>query len=147
MFTITSTITIDRNISDTYQFLLDGQNYPKWITDLKKVDTGGKLFSPGLEFDEITLFQGKEKLSRVVIRETILNKKIQMEVTEVISGPKLKPRRTWELSEENGKTKIIWTTMVQTGGIFKLLEFLLPKAFQKKVDEFMLNLKKVLENK
>src|SRR5438552_16729096 len=100
-------------------------------------------FTTGMNFEEVTVFRGKEKYSKGVIREIVPNKLIKMEIVEVVSGPKLLPIRSWEFIGENGVTEIVWTTIVRTKGMMKVFEFMLPKKFKKMVKGFLQNLKRI----
>ncbi len=128
-----------------FGFMLNASNYPKWITVLKSVNAK-EDFKVGIKFEEITVFWGKEKYSKGVIKEIVPNKLIKTEITEVVSGPKLFPVCCLELSEENGATEILWTTIVRTKGMARFFEFILPRQFEKSMNEFLRNLKQILEN-
>ena len=93
-------------------------------------------FTTGMNFEEVTVFRGKEKYCKGVIREIVPNKLIKMEIVEVVSGPKLLSIRSWEFTGENGATEIVWTTIMRTKGMMRIFEFLLPKQFEKTVKEF-----------
>jgi len=145
MFILTASVVIKKPIDLVFNFMLDAGNYPRWITMLKSVNVKGN-FITGMRFEEVTLLRGKEKHSQGVISEVVPNKLIKMEILEVISGPRVLPVRTWEFTEENGATEIIWTTIVRTKGMMKLFEFILPQRFDKTVRRFLQNLKQILEN-
>ena len=145
MFIVTASVVIKRPVDLVFSFMLNAGNYPKWITMLKSVNVKGN-FTTGMSFEEVTLFHGKEKYSKGVIREIVPNKLIKMEIVEVISGPKLWPIRTWEFTGENGATEIVWTTIVRTKGMMRIFEFMLPKQFEKTVKGFLQNLKRILDN-
>ena len=145
MFIATASIIISKPITIVFDFMLNASNYPKWITMLKSIHVK-EDFKVGIKFEEITFFWGKEKYSKGVIKEIVPNKLIKTEIIEVVSGPKLFPVRCLELSEENGATEILWTTIVRTKGMMRLFEFMLPKQFEKGMNEFLQNLKHILEN-
>lgn len=145
MFIVTASIVIKKPVERVFNFMLNADNYPKWITMLKSINVKGN-FSTGMKFEEVTLFREKEKYSKGVIREIVPNKLIKMEILDVISGPKLFPIRSWEFIGENGATEILWTTIVRTKGMMRLFEFMLPKQFEKTVNGFLQNLKRILES-
>ena len=144
MFTVEEQIRIQKPVAEVYQYLITPSNYPKWISDLKSVQAPGS-FKSGVTFEEVVIFQGKDKRSKGEILETVENRKVVMRINQILSGPKLMPTRTFQVEADGNGTLLRWRTEVKTGGFMRLMEPFLPKMFREKKSGFLRALKGILE--
>ena len=63
MFTVTASVLINKPLHQLFQFMLDGNNYPKWIPMLKPVNAHGP-FIERMQFEEVSLFQRRGKIQQ-----------------------------------------------------------------------------------
>lgn len=144
MFTVTASIDIDRSAEAVFAFLVDPQNWPRWVDDVRRVEARAPL-QKGDRFEEVVVFRGDEKRSRGQVVDLERDRLLVLRVDEVVSGPKLLPTRRFELAANGASTRLTWTSEVRTRGLMRLFQPLLPKLFRKKKAGFLDALKRALE--
>ena len=111
---------------------------------MKSVRTDG-LFQTGSRFEEVTQIGSKEKVSAGSVVAVESPHRVVLQVTEVRSGPKLFPTRTFDLDPVDGGTLLRWRTDLRTEGIARLLEPFLPRLFRRKKRGYLAELKRLVD--
>jgi len=88
---------------------------------------------------------GKDKTSAGSVVAVDSPRRVVLQVTEVRSGPKLLPTRTFDLEPADGGTRLRWRTELRTEGAARLLEPFLPRAFRRKKRAYLAALKRLVE--
>jgi uncharacterized protein YndB with AHSA1/START domain len=144
MVTIEEQVSLGAPPEKVFATLTDAAAYPRWIADVKSVRTDG-LFQTGSRFEEVTQFGGKEKVSAGFVVAIESPHRVVLQVTEVRSGPKLFPTRTFDLDPVDGGTLLRWRTDLRTEGIARLLEPFLPRLFRRKKRGYLAELKRLVD--
>src|SRR5688500_12822729 len=116
MFTVEARTHIARPVAEVSQYLLEPANYPRWISDVRSVQATGP-FRQGQTIQEVTVLQGQETTSTVVIVTVRANSTLVMRVTVVHSGPKPLPTRTFIVTPAPDGAELSWRSDVQVGGM------------------------------
>jgi uncharacterized protein YndB with AHSA1/START domain len=143
MITIEEEVSLAASPEEVFATLTDPAAYPRWISDVKSVRVEGS-FRAGSRFEEVTRIGGKDKTSAgsVVVESP---RRVVLQVTEVRSGPKLLPTRTFELERVSGGARLRWRTELRTEGVARLLEPFLPRLFRRKMRGYLAALKRLVE--
>jgi uncharacterized protein YndB with AHSA1/START domain len=144
MFTVEASIHIQQPVHRVYACLLDPANYPRWIADVRVVRASAPLHV-GQRFEEVTLFHGREKASTGEVVMLRPDEQLVLRITAVQSGPRLLPTRTFTLQPLPDGTALHWRSEVQTAGLMRLFEPLLPRLFRRKKAGYLAALKVLLE--
>jgi uncharacterized protein YndB with AHSA1/START domain len=144
MVTIEEQVSLAALPEKVFATLTDPAAYPRWISDVKGVRLDGP-FQAGSRFEEITRIGGKDKTSAGSVVAVESPRRVVLQVTEIRSGPKLLPTRTFELEPANGGTLLRWRTELRTEGAARLLEPFLPRMFRRKKRSYLAALKRVVE--
>jgi uncharacterized protein YndB with AHSA1/START domain len=144
MVTIEEQVSLAAPPAKVFATLTDPAAYPRWIADLKSVRTDGP-FQTGSRFEEVTQLGGKDKTSAGSVVTVESPRRVVLQVTEVRSGPKLFPTRTFDLEPLNGGTLLRWRTDLRTEGVARLLEPFLPRLFRRKKRGYLAALKRLVD--
>ena len=144
MVTIVQEVTLAAPPEKVFATLTDPAAYPRWISDVKSVRVDGP-FQAGSRFEEVTRMGGKDKTSAGSVVAVDSPRRVVLQVTEVRSGPKLLPTRTFDLEPADGGTRLRWRTELRTEGAARLLEPLLPPLFRRKKRAYLAALKRLVE--
>jgi uncharacterized protein YndB with AHSA1/START domain len=144
MFTVEATVHIEAAPDRVFEVLTDPQCYPRWIPDVVRVEAPERL-QEGSRFREVTLFRGREKASEGVVTRLDPGRMLVLQVERVLSGPGLRPRRTFNLVEGGGSTTVTWRSDVATQGLMRLLEPMLPGEFRRRQHRYLALLKAEVE--
>ena len=144
MVTIEEQVSVAAPPEKVFATLTDPAAYPRWIADVKAVRTDGP-FETGSHFEEVTRIGGKDKTSVGSIVAVESSRRVVLQVTEVRSGPKLLPTRTFDLEPANGGTLLRWRTELRTEGVARLLEPFLPGLFRRKKRGYLAAFKRLVE--
>jgi uncharacterized protein YndB with AHSA1/START domain len=144
MVTIEEQVSLAAPPEKVIATLTDPAAYPRWIADVKSVRTDGP-FQTGSRFEEVTRIGGKDKTSAGSVVAVDSPRRVVLQVTEVRSGPKLLPTRTFDLEPVNGGTLLRWRTELRTEGVARLLEPFLPRLFRRKKRGYLGVFKRLVE--
>lgn len=144
MVTIEERVSLAAPPEKVFATLTDGAAYPRWISDVKSIRLDG-AFQAGSRFEETTRIGGKDKTSVGSVVAVESPHRVVLQITEVRSGPKLLPTRTFDLEPANGGTLLRWRTELRTEGAARLLEPLLPPLFRRKKRAYFVALKRLVE--
>lgn len=136
MFSAETAVRIDAPADRVFDVLTDPQAYPRWIPDVVRVEAADRLVE-GDRFKEVSLFAGREKLSEGVVATVDPGRLLVLEIERVVSGPGLRPRRVFELSENGGSTTVRWRSDVTTSGLMRLFEPILPGEFKRRQNKYL----------
>lgn len=144
MVTIEEQVSLAAPPEKVFATLTDPAAYPRWISDVKSVRLGG-AFEAGSRVEETTRIGGKDKTSVGSVVAVESPRRVVLQVTEVRSGPKLLPTRTFDLEPANGGTLLRWRTELRTEGAARLLEPFLPQLLRRKKRAYFAALKRLVE--
>jgi uncharacterized protein YndB with AHSA1/START domain len=144
MFSVEASVNINAPANRVFEVLSDPQAYSRWIPDVVRVESAGPLVQGG-RFSEVTLFRGREKLSEGVVAALEPGRRLVLQIERVVSGPGLRPRRTFELVDEGESTTVKWRSEVATSGLMRLFEPLLPGEFRRRQSKYLSLLKADVE--
>ena len=137
-----NSITINRPVSDVFNFLLDGANNKKWrpgVLDIERDATTpsglGTVYKQGLKGPGGRI-DGDYKITRLEP-----NKLIEF---QVITGP-ARPTGTYTLEPAGSGTQVRFVLDFQPKGLAKLMDGIIAKTMQSEVGNLS-NLKTVLES-
>jgi carbon monoxide dehydrogenase subunit G len=142
MFTVERTITIRRPLADVFAFLADHTNDPRWRSDLiatRWTSTG--VTGVGATFQATVKFLGRQTSDY----RASLYKPDVCEAFVATSGPLRTSRIAYEVSPDDQGTLLHYQLDVQLNGLFRLTEPIMPRLFQKQLEQFLAKLKLVLE--
>jgi uncharacterized protein YndB with AHSA1/START domain len=144
MFCVEAAVRINAPANRVFEVLIDPQAYPRWIPDVVRVEADSRLVEGG-RFGEVTLFRGREKVSQGVVEALASDRRLVLQIERVVSGPGLRPRRTFELIDEGESTTVKWRSEVATTGLMRLLEPMLPREFKRRQSKYLTLLKAEVE--
>ena len=144
MVTIEEEVSVAAPPEKVFATLTDPAAYPRWISDVQSVRLDGS-FQAGSRFEEITRIGGKDKTSAGSVVAVDSPRRVVLQVTDVLSGPKLLPTRTFDLEPANGGTLLRWRTELRTEGAARLMEPFLPRVFRRKKRAYLAALKRLVE--
>jgi len=144
MFCVEASVRINAPANRVFDVLRDPQAYSRWIPDVVRVESAGPLVQGG-RFSEVTLFRGREKLSEGVVAALEPGRRLVLQIERVVSGPGLRPRRTFELVDEGESTTVRWRSEVATSGLMRLFEPILPREFRRRQSKYLSLLKADVE--
>jgi uncharacterized membrane protein len=137
-----SSITINRPVSEVYNFLLEGANNPKWrpgVLDIAHDNSTpaglGSVYKQGLKGPGGRI-DGDYKITRLQPNQLI--------EFQVISGP-ARPTGTYSLAPAAGGTQVSFVLDFQPKGLARLMDGMIAKTMQSEVGN-LANLKTVLES-
>jgi uncharacterized protein YndB with AHSA1/START domain len=145
MVTIEEQVSLAAPPEKVFATLTDPGAYPRWIADVKSVRTDGP-FQTGSRFEEVTQIGGKDKVSAGFVVAVESPRRVVLQVTEVRSGPKLFPTRTFDLEPVNGGTLLRWRTDLRTEGMARLLQPFLPRLFRRKKRGYLAEFKRLADS-
>lgn len=143
MFTIHQQVTIQRPSGEIFAFLADPANIPRWRPDV--VETRAATSAPlevGSTYDEVVNFGGPKAQTFQV---TALQANRCLEVTAV-AGLNIRPTQRYTLTVDGVHTTVSMEVHVRTGGVFRLMEPLLPRMISAKWRTYAGRLRELLEN-
>jgi uncharacterized protein YndB with AHSA1/START domain len=136
-------VTINRSVSDVFNFLLDGANNPRWrpgVLDIQHdaaTPAGlGAVYKQGMKGPGGRI-DGDYKI-------TVLQPNQRIEF-QVIAGP-ARPTGTYTLEPAGNGTKVSFVLDFQPKGLAKLMDGIIAKTMQSEVGTLS-NLKSVLESR
>ena len=144
MFTVEATVQIEASPDRVFALLTDPQCYPRWIPDVVRVEAPDRL-QEGSRFREVTVFGGREKFSEGVVTTLDPDRLLVLQVERVVSGPGLRPRRTFRLTGSSDSTTLMWRSDITTQGLMRLLEPILPGEFRRRKRRYLALLKAEVE--
>ena len=141
MIDVTHTVTIDRPISEVFDFVAESSNEPKWDVDVQEVvqPTQGPL-AAGTKYEWILKFLGPKRIAgEVTAFES--NRLIELTTYEGAVLPKI----THTFKADGGRTIYARRIRFETSGLLKLLEPLMKRIPRNPNTRTAENLKLVLE--
>jgi uncharacterized protein YndB with AHSA1/START domain len=141
MITVEKSVQIDRPVEIVFAFVSDPTNIPKWRSDVIEMRNASPPVHAGSTFDELIKFMG-QKVWGMQVLEIEPNKK---EVIKAISGPGVRPTQTFVFAPSGSGTRLDFRVEVQTYGLFRLMEPLLPGMIGKNWDGYLATLKRIIE--
>jgi uncharacterized protein YndB with AHSA1/START domain len=144
MFTATARTRIARAPDAVFAYLVDPNNWPRWVEDVRRVDAPSPM-AKGDAFEEVSVFRGEERRCRGEVVDLVPGRLVVLRLVEVFSGPELLPTRRFDLSVAGAGTEVVWTNEVETRGVVRVLGPVLPVLFRKKMAGYLEALKRELE--
>ena len=142
MFTVEQSIVINRPIEQVFAYVTNPNNITQWRPDVLAINGAGSSVVAGDRFDELVNFMGRKTFTMQVVEY----QPNQREVIQAVSGPGVKPTQTFQFESRDGGTHLCITANVQTSGLFRLMEPMMPAMFSKTWSQYLSNLKHILEN-
>lgn len=151
MISVESNALIDKPVQESFAFVSDRTNEPKWHTDILEIRPapdsrsrpGGEL-SPSWTLGSTWLvtvrFMGRKQY---LVEITGLEPNRRIEFT-TRTGP-LKPTTTYLFEPAPGGTRFTRHVDIPTQGVFRVMSPLMRRSAQKRNDRFVENLKRLLE--
>lgn len=144
MFTATASVEIARPAEAVFAYLVDPTTWPRWIAEVKRVDAPSPM-KAGDRFEEVTLFRGEDRRCRGEVVEARPPSLFVLRLTQVMSGPDVRPTRRFELTARGAGTRVVWTNDVEVHGVLRLASPVLPTFFRKKMGEYLEALRREIE--
>lgn len=143
--TISTTITINKPIKEVWDFYDNPDNLKLWLTNFKSFELiSGNPGEAGTKAKHIY----EEKGRTIVMYETITEKIPYQKLSGVLSMPKMMETTIENVFKETGNDTTEMNCTTDTKFIMfslKFFGFLMKKAFQKRLDDDLNRLKKVIE--
>ena len=135
-------ISIDRPLTDVFDFIADGMNNPLWrssVIDIQRV--AGKPLQVGAVFKQGLKGPGGRIDGDYEIVEFQTNQWIKF---QVITGP-ARPTGSYKFEAQGNSTRVTFTLDFEAQGLAKLMEPMIASSMRSEV-AMLSNLKSYLEN-
>jgi uncharacterized protein YndB with AHSA1/START domain len=141
MIDVTHTVTIDRPVSEVFDFVAESSNEPKWDIDVQEVvqPTRGPL-TAGTKYEWVLKFLGTKRIAAEV---TAFESNRLIELTTYQGA--ILPKITHTFKAAGGRTIYARRVRFDTSGLIKLLEPLMKRMPSNPNTRTAENLKLVLE--
>jgi uncharacterized protein YndB with AHSA1/START domain len=143
MFTIEQSITIDRPVAEVFAYFADPQNIPCWRPDVLEVRGTNGTIALGATFEELVKFMGR-KIFTMQVTDYQPDHRLTI---QAIAGPNVRPTQNFQFATTSGGTHVSFRGDIRTGGLFRLMEPLLPSMLSKLWVGYLANLKRILEDR
>ena len=139
-------VEIDRSASDVFDYLANGENMPRWMTQFLLVEkvTQGPV-GPGTEFRYYDTRDTDSTFEWSVYRPTG-HLAWHGEAVRTMPGGSVEPEGFYDLSEHDGRTHVEMHLRPQLHGLAKLMGPMISRRMRKSGSEDIRNLKADLES-
>jgi hypothetical protein len=143
MITASSSVTIDKPLSEVYGFVSDCRNEPKWHSDsIEAAPIGDGPLEVGMKQRWLLKFMGK----REMIMEVTRLEPERVEVLEARTGLMgMAPTITYAFEKAGSGTRFTRSVVMDPKGIGKLMKPMMRSMVPKRNATFVANLKKYYE--
>ena len=131
-------ITIERPVSEVFDFLSDGMNNPKWrssVLDIQPVAGKSATFKQGLKGRGGRRIDGDYEITE--------SKRNELITFQVIAGP-ARPTGTYKLEAVGDSTRLTFILHFETKGVAKLMDPMINASMRSEI-AMLANLKTYLE--
>lgn len=143
MIKVKEEVLINRPVEEVFAFIANPLNIPLWRPDVLETRGTNGTVQVASRFEELVSFMGKKVFPMQVV-EYELNRR---EVIKATGGPGVRPTQSFQLEAKESGTKLNFSVEIETSGLFRLMEPLLPGMIGKKWKGYLVNLKNQLESK
>jgi uncharacterized protein YndB with AHSA1/START domain len=141
MFTVEQSIIINRTLEEVFGYVTNPANIPQWRRDVLGIKRAEGPVARGSQFEELVNFMGRKTYTMRVIDY----QPNRCEVIQAVAAPGVSPTQTFQFEPADGGTRFCVRVQVQTAGLFRLVEPMMPGMFKKIWTQYLLNLKHILE--
>ena len=143
MITASSSVEIDRPVSEVYAFVSDCRNEPKWHTDAIEAGLlGDGPLAVGAKQRWLIKFMGKREMIMEVTRLEPEHVEV-LEARTALMG--MAPTITYTFEQAGSGTRFTRSVQMDPQGVGKLMKPMMRGMVPKRNAEFVRNLKKVLD--
>lgn len=143
MITASSSVEIDKPVSEVYAFVTDCRNEPKWHSDaIEASQVGDEALAVGTKQRWLLRFMGKREMTMEVTR---LDPDRVEELTARSALMGMAPTITYSFEQAGSGTLFTRSVQMDPQGVGKLMKPMMRGMVPKRNAEFVRNLKKALD--
>ena len=138
-------VEVARPASEVFDYLADGENMPRWMKDFTAVEkVGDGPIGPGTEFRYLDR-RGTDSTFEWSVYRPAGHLAWHGDAVRAMPGGSVEPDGYYDIREHDGHTHVEMHMQPQLHGTAKLLAPFMSRAMRKSSEQYMRNLKDVLE--
>ena len=143
MITASSSVEIEKPVSEVFEFVTDCRNEPKWHSDaIEASQIGEGALAVGTKQRWLLKFMGRREMMMEVTR---LEPDRREELTARTALMGMAPTITYSFEQVGTRTRFTRSVQMDPQGVGKLMKPMMRGMVPKRNAEFVRNLKKVLD--